>query len=111
MTTYIGCSGYYYREWKGAFYPQELPSAKWLQYYAQHFNSIEINSTFYKAPTLKSLGKWYKDTPSDFAFTVKANKLFTHYRRLNNVGEEMTQFYDVVNEALQDKVKYVSSGF
>ncbi len=107
MQTYIGCSGYYYREWKGQFYPQDIPSTKWLPYYAQHFNSIEINSTFYKAPTLKSLSKWYKDTPKDFAFTVKANKLFTHYRRMNNVAEEMAQFYDVVNEALQEKVRCI----
>jgi len=107
MKTYIGCSGYYYREWKGLFYPQDLPASKWLHYYAEHFNSIEINSTFYKAPTLKSLAKWYKDTPDEFAFTVKANKLFTHFRRMNNVADELTQFYDVVNEALQEKVKCI----
>src|SRR5690349_14868032 len=101
MIAYIGCSGYYYREWKGQFYPADLPSTKWLQYYAEHFNTIEINATFYRMPTLKSLGKWYKDTPEDFVFTVKALRLFTHYRKMNNVGEEMAGFYDTVYTALQ----------
>ncbi len=105
MKTYIGCSGYYYREWKDHFYPAGLSSSKWLPYYAEHFNSIEINSTFYKAPTLKSLQKWYRETPEDFAFTVKANKLFTHLRRMKDVDEEMNQFYDIVGNALQEKVK------
>ena len=67
MLTYIGCSGYYYREWKGAFYPEDTPATQWLAFYAQHFNTIEINATFYRMPTLKSLAKWYSDTPEDFA--------------------------------------------
>jgi uncharacterized protein YecE (DUF72 family) len=107
MIAYIGCSGYYYREWKVKFYPAEIPSTKWLQYYAQHFNTIEINATFYRFPTLKSLGKWYKDTPEDFVFTVKAPRLFTHYRKMNNVGESMANFYDTVYTALQEKVKCI----
>lgn len=105
MSIYIGCSGYYYKEWKGAFYPEGLPSTKWLQYYARHFNTIEINSTFYRSPTLKSLAKWYNDTPADFCFTVKANKLFTHFKRLSGVDEELQQFYDIVMSALKEKVK------
>ena len=107
MGIYIGCSGYHYKEWKGAFYPEKLPSTKWLQYYAERFNTIEINSTFYRKPSLKSLSKWYKDTPDDFVFTVKANKLFTHFRRMNNVAEELIEFYRVVEEALQEKVKCI----
>lgn len=105
MERYIGCSGYYYREWKGDFYPETLPSTKWLPYYAQHFNTIEINSSFYKFPTEKSLSRWYKDTPDDFAFTIKANKLFTHFRKMNNIATELQQFYDVVEAALQEKTK------
>lgn len=104
MRTYIGCSGYYYREWKGLFYPQDLPSSQWLQYYAQHFNTIEINSTFYGMPTLKSLSKWYRDTPDDFRFTVKANKQFTHFSKLHEVRESLDAFYKIVMEALQEKV-------
>jgi uncharacterized protein YecE (DUF72 family) len=104
---YTGCSGYYYREWKGSFYPQELPASKWLQYYAQHFNTIEINSTFYKMPSAKSLANWYRQTPEDFVFTIKANKLFTHLRRMKQVNEELQTFYDVVLAALQEKAKCI----
>lgn len=102
---YIGCSGYYYREWKGIFYPQELPAAKWLSFYAAHFNTIEINSTFYKIPTARSLNNWYQQTPADFAFTIKANKLFTHINRMKQVDEALHDFHAVVLEALQEKAK------
>jgi uncharacterized protein YecE (DUF72 family) len=107
MLTFIGCSGYYYREWKGKFYPADIPSTKWLRYYTEHFNTIEINATFYRRPTLKSLGKWYDDTPEDFVFTVKANKLFTHYRRMKGILEEQTEFYNTCFEALKDKLRCV----
>ena len=107
MLNFIGCSGYYYREWKGQFYPADLPSTKWLQFYAQHFNTIEINATFYRMPTLKSLGKWYNDTPEDFAFTVKAPKLFTHLKKMKGILEEQSQFYDTCFNALQDKLRCV----
>lgn len=107
MPLYIGCSGYYYREWKGEFYPPELPSTRWLQYYAQHFNTIEINSTFYKAPTAKSLAKWHRDTPDDFVFTVKANKLFTHFKKLKEATAELDEFYNIILQALQSKLRCV----
>lgn len=107
MLTFIGCSGYYYREWKGRFYPADLPSAKWLSFYAQHFNTIEINATFYRLPTLKSLAKWYHDTPRDFAFAVKAPKRFTHQKKMSGILEEQTAFYDVITSALQDKLRCV----
>ncbi len=107
MLSFIGCSGYYYREWKGQFYPADLPSTRWLQHYAQHFSTIEINATFYRMPTLKSLGKWYQDTPEDFAFTVKAPKLFTHMKRMKGILEEQTRFYDTVFTALGDKLRCV----
>jgi len=107
MLTFIGCSGYYYREWKGRFYPIDLPSTKWLQYYAQHFNTIEINATFYRMPTLKGLAKWYNDTPEDFAITVKAPKLFTHMKRMKGILERQTQFYGTICTALGDKLRCV----
>jgi uncharacterized protein YecE (DUF72 family) len=107
MLSFIGCSGYYYREWKGQFYPAELPSTKWLRYYTEHFNTIEINATFYRMPTLKSLGKWYNDTPADFAFTVKAPKLFTHLKRMKGILEEQAAFYDTCFTALKDKLRCI----
>lgn len=107
MLTFIGCSGYYYREWKGQFYPAELPSTKRLRYYTEHFNTIEINATFYRMPTLKSLGKWYNDTPEDFAFTVKANKLFTHFKKMRGIQQEQSDFYDTCFTALKDKLRCI----
>ena len=107
MQTLIGCSGYYYREWKGKFYPQEMPASQWLRHYATQFNSIEINSTFYKMPTVKSLSKWYTETGEDFTFTVKAPKLFTHLKRMNGILEEQAQFYDTLFTALRDKLQCV----
>lgn len=107
MLSHIGCSGYYYREWKGRFYPENLPSTKWLAFYAQHFNTIEINATFYRVPTLRSLGKWYNDTPADFAFTVKAPKLFTHLKKMRGILDEQTAFYETCTAALQDKLRCV----
>lgn len=107
MRIYIGCSGYYYREWKGQFYPADIPSTKWLAYYAQHFNTIEINSTFYRMPTPKSLAKWYKDTPEDFLFTVKANKLFTHFKKMQGIEAEQKDFYDTIFTSLGEKLMCV----
>src|ERR1043165_4031619 len=104
MVSFIGCSGYYYREWKGQFYPSDLPSTKWLRFYTEHFNTIEINATFYRKPSLKGLRKWYTETPDGFVFTVKANKLFTHYRRMKNIAEYQAEFYGTCTEALQEKL-------
>ena len=103
----IGCSGYYYREWKGNFYPEKLPSTKWLPYYADHFNTLEVNATFYRMPTLKSMKKWYAGTPENFQFTVKANQLFTHYRRMKDVTALQHEFYPVITESLQEKLSCV----
>lgn len=107
MNCLIGCSGYHYREWKGPFYPQGLPASQWLRYYAEHFNTIEINATFYRMPTLKSLSKWYADTPAGFAFAVKAPRLFTHFRRMNGIAKEQGDFYDTCFAALQEKLRCV----
>jgi uncharacterized protein YecE (DUF72 family) len=107
MLTFIGCSGYYYREWKDNFYPDGLPSSKWLQHYAHHFNTVEINATFYRMPTLKSFSKWYADTPEDFAITVKAPRLFTHLKRMKGILEQQQDFYDTCFGALRDKLRCV----
>lgn len=103
----IGCSGYYYREWKGNFYPGNLPSTKWLPYYAQQFNTLEVNATFYRMPTLKNMQKWYAGTPENFQFTVKANQVFTHYRRMKDVAALQQEFYSVIAEGLQEKLACV----
>ena len=68
---FIGCSGFSERSWKGFFYPEELLSKDYLNYYSKHLNAVEINSTFYRKPTLKTLEKWYNETEDDFKFFIK----------------------------------------
>jgi uncharacterized protein YecE (DUF72 family) len=100
----IGCSGFYYREWKEQFYPKGLPQKDWFKYYCEHFNTIEINSSFYKMPTEKTLSKWYNDSPSDFVFTVKAPRLITHYKKLHNCKNDLLDFQKIVTNILQEKL-------
>src|SRR5690554_6158869 len=83
METFVGCSGYYYNHWKGVFYPGTLPKKEWLPFYAQHFNTVEINNTFYKMPEEKTIRKWYDITPPDFVFSLKGFRHITHLKRLS----------------------------
>lgn len=93
----IGTSGWYYEHWKGRFYPADLPKAKWLEYYAQQFDTVEINNTFYHLPKEQTLQRWHKIAPKDFLYTVKANRYITHIKRLNDVTEPLERFFERVN--------------
>ena len=104
MAWRIGCSGFYYREWKGIFYPDGLPQKDWFKYYCKHFNTIEINSTFYKMPTQKSFEKWFSESPDDFLFTIKAPRLITHYKQFKDCEKLLNDFYSTINECLKDKL-------
>ena len=72
MSVWIGTSGYNYPEWKGSFYPETLPAAKMLPYYAERFPTVEINYTFYRMPTEKIVDGWNRATPDRYALTLKA---------------------------------------
>lgn len=100
----IGCSGFYYKDWKEIFYPTGLAQKDWFRYYCKHFNTIEINSSFYKIPSEKSLRKWFDDSPQDFLFTVKAPRLITHYKQLHHCKSELTDFYALMHKGLQEKL-------
>lgn len=101
---WIGCSGFYYKNWRESFYPKDLPQRKWFEFYCQTFNSVELNVTFYRFPRVNDLKNWYKRSPDDFRFTVKVHRLITHYKRFNNITRELQDFYDTVNKGLKDKV-------
>lgn len=101
---WIGCSGFYYKGWRGKFYPDTLPQRKWFEFYCQYFNTVELNVTFYRFPKLKDLQGWYKRSPDEFRFTVKAPRLVTHYKKFNNCKRETNDFYDVVSNGLGDKL-------
>lgn len=107
MNWKIGCSGFYYREWKDFFYPKGLAQKDWFKFYCNHFNTIEINSSFYKAPTEKSLEKWFNDSPADFVFTMKAPRLITHYKQLNNCKTDAADFYQLISKGLKEKLACV----
>jgi uncharacterized protein YecE (DUF72 family) len=96
MTFRVGTSGYNYPEWKGSFYPADLPAARMLAYYAERFSTVEINATFYRMPTAKSLGGWASTVSDDFTFALKAPQRITHFARLKDVDDPVRYFCDTV---------------
>ena len=83
----VGTSGWHYRDWRGAFYPDKLPTRRWLAYYATQFATVELNNTFYRLPTTDAFRAWRAEVPREFVFTVKASRYLTHYRRLREPEE------------------------
>lgn len=88
----VGCSGWNYREWRGRLYPAGVPARRWLECYAERFNTVEVNSTFYRLPTDAAVEHWLEQTPNDFSFSVKASRYLTHVKRLVNIGEPVERF-------------------
>ena len=104
MNWFIGCSGFHYKHWKEVYYPEGLPQTRWFKYYCQHFNTLELNNTFYSFPKLNSLQKWYADSPPQFVFTVKAYRGITHYSKFNNTHERVSELYEVLANGLKEKL-------
>jgi uncharacterized protein YecE (DUF72 family) len=104
MQCFIGCSGFYNKDWKEVFYPKGLPQRKWFEYYCTQFNTLELNTTFYRFPTVDILQKWYDKSPADFKFSVKAPRLITHYKQFNEVRSLLDDFYNSVHEGLKEKL-------
>lgn len=104
MNYSIGCSGFHYKHWKGDFYPVELPAKKWFTYYCQHFKTLELNVSFYRFPTPAMLETWYKDSPEDFLFSVKAPRSITHFKKLKGTEKMLSDFYNVITVGLQQKL-------
>jgi uncharacterized protein YecE (DUF72 family) len=92
MKVWVGTSGYTYPEWKGSFYPVDLPGRKMLSYYAERFSTVEINATFYRMPSKKMVDGWAAGTPESFVFVLKAPKRITHDARLKAVEEPLSYF-------------------
>ncbi|TDO83107.1 uncharacterized protein YecE (DUF72 family) [Flavobacterium chryseum] len=100
----IGCSSYNNRFWKGIFYPENLPTSKWFDYYCQHFDTYEMNGTFYKAPTIRVMENWYNKVPDHFIFSVKAPKEITHIKKFIDCAEQLSDFYKVCETGLKEKL-------
>ncbi|MBW8742609.1 MAG: DUF72 domain-containing protein [Acidobacteria bacterium] len=89
----IGCSGWNYASWKNEFYGGK-PARLWLQQYAQHFDTVEVNTTFYRLPLRSSVAAWVAQTPADFLFTVKASRYLTHIKRLTDLDAGLRRYYE-----------------
>jgi uncharacterized protein YecE (DUF72 family) len=86
----IGCSGWNYAHWRaGVFYPPRLPQRDWLRFYAEHFDTVEINTTFYRLPRADAVARWVAETPRGFTFSVKVSRYITHVKRLTDVAEHL----------------------
>ena len=92
----IGTSGWHYKHWLGNFYPARLPSTKMLSWYADHFDTVEINNTFYRLPAEDSLFNWRNTVPSNFLFTAKASRFITHMKRLLDPSVSTQKFFSRV---------------
>ena len=94
MKLLVGTSGYSYKEWKGPFYPEDLPNDRMLAYYGERFRTVEINNTFYRMPSAGVLEKWGSQVPGAFSFVLKASRRITHLGRLNNVEDSVGYLFD-----------------
>ena len=100
---YIGTSGWHYEHWRGLFYPEKLSKPKWLEFYAQHFNTVELNNSFYHLPSEKAFINWRQSSSRGFVFAVKVSRFITHIKRLKNVEEPLQNFLSRA-DLLQDKL-------
>jgi len=103
MNLYVGTSGYSYKEWKGTFYPEDLPDKQMLRFYGERFRSVEINNTFYRMPKASVLEAWAKEVPADFMFVLKASQRITHHQRLKDADDSVSYLLEVAG-ALKERL-------
>ena len=104
MAVRAGTSGFSYKEWKGSFYPEELPASGMLAYYAGRFGAVEINNTYYRMPSDSTLRGWAEQVPADFRFVLKANRQITHFKRLKPEALEPLAYFCDRATALGDRL-------
>jgi len=92
----VGCSGWNYKSWRGRFYPPDLPVARWLEYYATRFDTVEINNSFYRLPDRSTFASWRTQVPSAFLFAVKGSRFLTHMKRLLDPDEPIQRLFSSV---------------
>jgi uncharacterized protein YecE (DUF72 family) len=99
----IGASGWHYKHWRGPFYDSALPPGKMLAHYIQHFDTVEINNSFYRLPTKKAVELWRDSTPPGFLFAVKASRYITHNKKLGDPRSALDTFMPIA-ELLKSKL-------
>ena len=90
----VGCSGWNYRDWRERVYPARMPARRWLEHYAQLFDTVEVNNTFYRLARPSAVAVWLEQTPPGFLFAVKASQFLTHMKRLVDIDQGIQRFYD-----------------
>jgi uncharacterized protein YecE (DUF72 family) len=106
MKLHVGTSGYSYKEWKGNFYPEDLPAKEMLAYYSQRLPAVEINNTFYRLPQPSMIENWKEQVPQRFRFSIKASQRITHIKRINNVADETKYLLQTIS-LLEDRLGVV----
>lgn len=99
----IGCSGFIYDHWRGNFYPESLSKNYWLEYYCKHFQTVELNVTFYRLPERETFSKWHATTPDHFIFSLKGSRFITHVKKLKDCEEPVEVFFSRAS-LLKDKL-------
>jgi uncharacterized protein YecE (DUF72 family) len=93
-TIHVGTSGWQYRDWVGGLYPRGLPQEAWLERFAEVFETVEVNNSFYRLPEREIFERWRRLTPAGFVVAVKASRYITHVRRLRNAGDPLRLLWD-----------------
>jgi uncharacterized protein YecE (DUF72 family) len=91
--TRVGCSGWQYRHWRGDFYPTALQARRWFEHYSRHFDTVEINNTFYRLPESETFAAWRRQAPPGFLYAVKASRFLTHMKKLKDPDEPLDRFF------------------
>lgn len=97
----IGCSGWNYRSWRESFYPPRTPPSRWLEHYASVFDTVEVNTTFYRLPSRDSVARWVEQTPDGFTFALKASRYLTHVKRLTEMREGVRRYYERIEPLVE----------
>lgn len=104
MKHFVGCSGYFYYHWKGIFYPPDLKPNEWFDYYIKFFNSLELNSSFYRIPKKTSIKRYFTKTPENYKVSIKVNKVITHLKKFKDTEKLIKDFYNNFEDVLKEKI-------
>ena len=94
---WVGCSGWNYRDWRERVYPKGMPASRWLEHYASLFDTVEVNSTFYRLASRPAVARWVEQTPPEFVFAAKASRFLTHMKKLTDMEQGVERFYERID--------------
>jgi uncharacterized protein YecE (DUF72 family) len=97
----IGCSGWNYQSWRETFYPPKLPASRWLEHYSRVFDTVEVNSTFYRLAKRPAVARWVTQVPPDFVFAVKSSQYLTHMKRLTDMERGVERLYEPLEPLIE----------